>query len=347
MFRSARLTLTAWYLLIIMIISLAFSFVIYAGSTNEYGRLLRMQKFHQEHPEYQLRILQGNNIQIEQLPEPSPVDTQVIEDAELRLLERLGLVNLVILVLSAGAGYFLAGRTLAPIKQMVDDQNRFITDASHELNTPLTSLRTGIEVNLRDKKLTIAKAKDVLKSNLEEVESLQLLSSDLIKLTQYRQSNGNLSFVPVSLKKIIEAASDKVSVLAKTKGIMVTLDVPDVYIKGEERSLTESFVVLLDNAIKYSEEKAEVSVTGKQIDGKVEIKVHDHGIGIDKKDVPHIFDRFYRADKSRTKQHIPGYGLGLSIAQRVVEFHKGTISVASMVGEGTTFTLTFPIVKKI
>ncbi|MDE2590442.1 MAG: hypothetical protein KGL95_12355, partial [Patescibacteria group bacterium] len=162
MFQSARLKLTTWYLLIIMVISLAFSFVIYAGSTNEYGRLLRMQKFHQDHPEFQLRILQGNNIQIEQLPEPSPVDTQVIEDAEFRLLERLGIVNLIILVLSAGAGYFLAGRTLKPIKQMVDDQNRFITDASHELNTPLTSLRTGIEVNLRDKKLTLSKAKEVL-----------------------------------------------------------------------------------------------------------------------------------------------------------------------------------------
>lgn len=346
MFQSARLKLTAWYLLIIMVISLAFSFVIFAGSTNEFDRVLRMQKYRSEHPEFQLRILKGDSVQIERLPQPWAPDPQVLEDAELRLLERLIGVNLIIFVLSAGAAYFLAGRTLRPIQQMVDDQNRFITDASHELNTPLTSLRTGIEVNLRDKKLTLPKAREVLKSNLEEVEALQLLSSDLIKLTQYRQVNGNLVFVPLSLKKIIEVAGEKVSVLAKTKHITVTLDVPEVYVKGEERSLTESFVVLLDNAIKYSPEKTEVSVIGRQTDGRVEIKITDHGIGIDKKDIPHIFDRFYRADKSRTKQHIPGYGLGLSIAKRVVEFHKGTISVVSIIGERTTFTLVFPNFKK-
>ena len=346
MFQSARLKLTAWYLLIIMVISLAFSFVIYAGSNTEFNRILRIEKFHTEHPEFQLR-LQGNNLQIQRLPEPELPDKQVIEDAERRLIERLAAVNLIIFVLSAGAGYFLAGRTLRPIKQMVDDQNRFITDASHELNTPITSLRTGIEVNLRDKKLTLAKAKDVLKSNLEEVESLQLLSADLIKLTQYRQASGTIPLSSISLRKVITDAAEKVRVLAKTKQITVTTELLDVCIKGEERSLTEAFVVLLDNAIKYSSEKTEVSVISKQTDGKVEIKIQDHGIGIDKEDVPHIFDRFYRADKSRTKQHIPGYGLGLSIAKRVVEFHKGTISVTSVVGEGTTFTLTFPIVKKI
>jgi len=346
MFHSARITLTAWYLLIIMAISIAFSGVIYIGSTSEYGRVLRMQKLRSEHPEFQFRILQGNQVQILQETTPFNPDPQVLEDAEMRLLERLIGVNIIILVLSAVAGYFLAGRTLRPIKQMVDDQNRFITDASHELNTPLTSLRTGIEVNLRDKKLTLAKARAALGSNLEEVESLQLLSADLIKLTQYRQASGAFPFEIISLKKVVQAAVEKTKILASSKQIAVRPDVLDVLLHADEKSMIELFVVLLDNAIKYSPEKTTVSIKTKRIDGKVEIQVTDHGIGIDKKDLPHIFDRFYRADKSRTKQSVSGYGLGLSIAKRVVEFHKGTISVNSIVGQGTTFSLVFPVVKK-
>src|SRR5690242_13853743 len=140
MFHSARLKLTAWYLLIIMTVSIAFSAVIYFGATGEIDRVLRLQKFHIEHPEYQIRVFGGRIVQLEQIDSPLAPDPQVLENAEVRIFERLVGVNLIILVVSAIAGYFLAGRTLRPIKQMVDDQNRFITDASHELNTPLTSL---------------------------------------------------------------------------------------------------------------------------------------------------------------------------------------------------------------
>lgn len=347
MFYSARLKLTAWYLLIIMIISIAFSAVIYVGSTGEIDRVLRLQKYHMQHPEYQIRVFGGNVVQLEQIESPFAPDQQVLENAEARILERLIGVDLIIFIVSAVAGYFLAGRTLRPIQQMVADQNQFITDASHELNTPLTSLRTTIEVNLRDKKMTAAKARGVLQSNLEEVETLQLLSSDLIKLSQYQQVNGNPPFETISLPTIITAAVEKVKVLADTKHIAIVSHIAPLSIRGEERSLVETFVVLLDNAIKYSQEKSKVWVTAKYQDGKVEITVRDEGMGIDKKDLPHIFDRFYRADKSRSKQTIPGYGLGLSIAKRVVEFHNGSIIATSEVGKGTTFTLVFPVVKKI
>ena len=122
------------------------------------------------------------------------------------------------------AGYFLAGRTLRPIKNMLDEQNRFITDASHELNTPLTSLKTAIEVNLRDKNLSLKKAKDVLKSNLDDVNNLQFLSAELIKLTQYQDQNINLQLGKVLLKDVIEEAIEKVKVLAKKRNIKITLN---------------------------------------------------------------------------------------------------------------------------
>ncbi len=346
MFESARLKLTAWYLIIIMAVSVAFSAVIFVGSTSEFDRVLRLQKYRIEHPEFQLHIIPGNQVQIAPVQEPTFPDQEVIEDAEVRLFQRLLGVNIIILVFSALAGYFLAGRTLRPIQKMVDEQNRFVTDASHELNTPLTSLRTAIEVNLRDKHLTLSTAKSIMKSNLEEVESLQILSGSLIEFTQYEKGQGKIFLTSMQLPQIIQNAVNKVEKIALEKQIQMNIDIPNVSILGDEKSITELFVILLDNAIKYSPEKTTITVDAKRTDGKVEIYVIDEGIGIEKEDIPHIFDRFYRADKSRSKQQTPGYGLGLSIAKRIVDAHKGSISVSSTPGKGTTFTLLLPIIKK-
>jgi two-component system, OmpR family, sensor histidine kinase CiaH len=342
MFQKTRLRLTFWYLLIIMAISIAFSIVIYIGLTREFDRALRLQRFRIEHPEFRVRIFQGQPLQLEELPYPTPADPQVIAEAKLRLLAGLVGINVIILFLSSVAGYFLAGRTLQPIQEMIDEQNRFITDASHELHTPLTSLRTMIEVNLRDKHLTSEKAQEVLVSNLEEVEKLQELSAGLIELTQYQKPNGNFHMGTVSLSEIIHHAVETVRPLAVKKDIALTQKSEEITMQGNEKSLAELCVTLLDNAIKYSPEKATVSIHAFQKDSKVEIVVKDTGIGIQKEDIPHIFDRFYRVDKSRTKQHIPGYGLGLSIAKRIVTLHKGTIQVTSAPGKGTTFTILIP-----
>lgn len=343
MFRSARLKLTAWYLLIIMAISIAFSAVIYYGATQEFDRILRMQRYRIEHPEYHVRIVPGLPWQIEKEPELPEPDPQVIAEAKLRVLESLIGVNLIILIFSTLAGYFLAGRTLKPIQEMVDEQNRFITDASHELNTPLTSLRTAIEVNLRKKDLTLPDAKNVLTSNLEEVENLQVLSDELIKLSKYQKPREAVLSEKIVLDEIILQAKEKVGTLAQNKEMQFALQVPQLKMVGDKKSLTDLFVILFDNAIKYSPKGKTVTVKAKQIDGHVSITVADKGRGIPAEDLPHIFDRFYRADKSRTKQEVPGYGLGLSIAKRVVTLHNGTIQAASTVGKGSTFTIMLPL----
>ena len=249
---------------------------------------------------------------------------------------------MIILLLSALSGYFLAGRTLRPIKNMLDEQNRFITDASHELNTPLTSLKTSIEVNLRDKNFNTEKAKEVLESNLEDVNNLQFLSAELIKLTQYQEQNNNLQFEKFYLSDVIHEAVEKVKAQAKKKNISILPDTAKIYLIGEKRSLTELFIILLDNAIKYSPNKTAVKVMAKKIDSKVQIIVKDSGMGIEKKDIPYIFDRFYRADKSRSKQKTKGYGLGLSIAKRIAILHNGNITVESEAGKGSSFIVTLP-----
>jgi signal transduction histidine kinase len=240
------------------------------------------------------------------------------------------------------AGYFLAGRTLRPIKNMLDEQNRFITDASHELNTPLTALKTSLEVNLRDKKLNLDKAKKVLSSNLEDVNNLQSLSEELMEVIMYQKQNGNFKIVRVELSAIVKTAVEQVKALAAKKRITIKVDAPKAFIMGDEKSLKELFVILLDNAIKYTDSRSPINLIVRKKDPNVNISVKDGGVGIKKEDLPYIFDRFYRADRARTKQGIGGYGLGLSIAKRIITLHNGNIRVESEVGRGSIFTVTFP-----
>lgn len=316
MFQSARLKLTVWYLFIAVLVSGFFSLIIFAGISREFRRIGHFQRLRLE----------------------ERFDPEIIMEARTRLMIILGLVNLGIWAVAGIAGYFLAGRTLRPIKDMLDEQNRFIADSSHELRTPLTSLKSEMEVNLRDKNLTAANAKKLITSNLEEVNRLQLLSDNLIKLTQY-QSDSRLVFESIPLKPVIDDACKKVAGTAKRRGIKINNLVKDCLIKGERNSIGELFVILLDNAVKYSLSGGEIILTSARADGRVLVEIKDHGIGISPIDMPHIFDRFYRGDKSRTKSDVSGYGLGLSIAKQIVDRHQGIITVASRLNAGTTFKL--------
>lgn len=334
MFESARIKLTLWYLLIIMLVSLLFSISIYSRINADLSRFEQMQT------RYQRDVDQGI---IREFPNQNPasqrLNVQEIQEARARLILTLGIINLLILGFAGTAGYFLAGRTLRPISEMVEEQNRFISDSSHELRTPLTSLRSEIEVGLRNKTLSLLNARKILASNLEEVVALQVLSDDLLELSQ----NGSLvskNFMKkVSIPEIAKTAVKKIEPMAKNKSIKIENKVKSGTVLGVEDRLTEALVILLDNAVKYSPKQSIVGISSKIIESKVSISVTDHGRGIDAKDLPHIFDRFYRADKSRTES---GYGLGLSIARKIVESHGGAIKTSSTPGEETIFTVTLP-----
>ncbi len=329
MFAKARIKLTTWYLLIIMLISIFFSVAIYRVLTNELSRVERVQRLRQER---QLSLRPANR----------PVlDPELVEETKDRIKIILFLINLGILGASSLAGYFLAGRTLRPISEMVDEQNRFITDASHELRTPITSLKTEIEVNLRDRNLTEETGK-ILRSNLEEVNNLQNLSDNLIRLNKYQQIN-DANFEKASLLAITDQAIKIVANLAKHKSIIIINKIKDVEIDGLRQSLTELFVIFLDNAIKYSHENKKVTLSSKKENNSVVVYIKDEGIGIAQKDLPHLFSRFYRVDKSRTKTDTQGYGLGLSIAKKIISQHNGSITMESKLKYGTTFVITLPI----
>lgn len=344
MFYKARLKLTAWYLLIIMLISISFSLVVYHALTFEFNRILRIERLRQERalpsPIPSLTFpLKDDTQRRGRLNIPSP---EIIKEAKNRLISILALVNLGILFFSGAAGYFLAGKTLKPIKEMVDEQNRFITDASHELRTPLTSLKSEIEVNLRDKKMDISQAKKLLESNLEEVNNLQYLSDNLIKLSQFKRDN-DIQFEEVNLKELILEAQKKVAILAKKRNITIKNSLSDQKVWANKQSLAELFVILLDNAIKYSHKDKQVSISSNVDSGKLAVLIKDQGIGISKHDLSHLFDRFYRVDSSRTKINVPGYGLGLSIAIQILEKHHGSVSVESTLGIGSTFKILLPL----
>lgn len=335
MFRSARIKLTAWYLLIIMTISITFSFVIYLRVNRDLSRLERIQRVVREQER------RGESLLPQNLTVRSPrLEPEMIRDVRIRTTTTLIIVNAIILIVSGFGGYFLAGRTLRPIAEMVDEQGRFVTDASHELRTPLTALKTEIEVALRDKKLNLTDAKILLKSNLEEVDNLQVLTESLIELVQYQKSKGPVEFEYISLNALITQAVKKVTPLAKKKQVGIRVKDHNGKILGDPRRLVELLVILLDNAIKYNRPSGTIKVSTVRTDHHVEILIQDNGVGIDAGTIPHIFNRFYRADSSRTKG---GYGLGLSIAKKIVELHKGSITVESKIGKGTTFTIHLPV----
>lgn len=331
MFQSARLKLTAWYLLIMMVISGIFSAVIYQNLTVELTRLQRLQELRLDNPQ----LLPRGRIPI--------IDPALIQETKDRIKFRLLLINLGILSIAGCAGYFLAGRTLRPIEGMVKEQNRFIADASHELRTPLTALKTATEVAIRSKRLTTKEARDLLADNLEEVDRLASLADALLKLTRYQAQNNRHTRTPVAIATVMHAAQKRVHSIAKQKSIKVTSVTTNDTVLGDEQALTDLFVILLDNAVKYSPEKSTVTFQARRSDHTLKISVTDTGIGIEKADLPHIFDRFYRADKARSKKATPGYGLGLSIAQQIVTQHAGKITVSSIPGKGTTFIVSLPV----
>jgi len=250
------------------------------------------------------------------------------------------LVNGIIFVLAGAAGYFLAGRTLRPIKRMVDEQNQFISNASHELRTPIATLRAEMEGSLLEKHVSDKEARKLIASNLEELGRLQQLSNNLLQLTYIHKNGRNNYNEKVLLSAVVQAAYKKVAPIAKKKHIAFVLAGVPSYVQGDKQSLIEVFINLFENAIKYSPEKTTIAVTSKTEKHTVRITLIDHGDGIAAEDVPHIFERFYRADKSRSKAD--GYGLGLSIVKKIVTAHNGTITVKSSLGKGTTFILTFP-----
>lgn len=336
MFTKARIKLTSFYLVIIMAVSLLFSAVIFRSVSADLN--MRFNAIE--------RRFEGIDV-----VRHMKIHELLLEDlatAQKSLLLILLYTDGFIFVVSAVAGFVLAGKTLKPIEDAMEEQKRFIADASHEFKTPLTAIKTNIEVNLRDKKLTLKQAKKVMKQNLEEVNKMRDLSSGLLtmaRLTQYE----DIQKTEVDIAKLTKSIYKNMQVLADANKIKLSLKTEKSVILADYDSIEKLIKILLDNAIKYTD-KGSVGLSVKPTQNKkhIEIKIVDTGIGISNVDLPCIYDRFYRADSSRSSNsNLPigrqGFGLGLCLAKQIVESHNGEISVKSKVGKGTTFVVKLPV----
>src|SRR5688572_6959380 len=325
LFDTAYLKLTGWYVLIIMAISLLFSVWVYNQARHELQ--FGFNKIVHYGPLEELRGVRYRDAIEDQL-----------EASRRRLIVRLVSFNLVVLAAGAAASYWLARRTMQPIEEAVEAQHRFTADASHELRTPLAAMKAEIEVGLRDKNITKQEAVELLQSNLEEVDRMGSLAEGLLALTQ---TDNNPVLVPVSLEEVASKAAKRLEPLAEAKKIAIKRQLQPVIVSAEELAVDKIISILLDNAIKYSPKNTQITVRTYQKDGHGYLEVRDQGIGIKATELPHIFDRFYRADTSRTKQQVPGHGLGLSIAQKLAENLNGQIKATSTPVKGSIFTVAF------
>jgi len=325
MFKSATIKLTAWYVLILVAICLIFSGSIYTSAAHEINA--RINGF-------------GQDSHFRYIPGPTFDTFESLRERQLRaaranLVGSLALTNIIIWTLGGIGSYYLARRTLRPIEQAHEAQSRFTSDASHELRTPLTAMKTELEVALRDKNLPETEMRELLESNLEEVDKLTRLSKMLLELS--RLDNKRIKKHSIKLNPIIEKVATRLD--KSHRRIVVRLPKQAIRVVANQESLEELVTILLDNALKYSPDTTDVVMTLGRHDGKARITITNEGKGISAKDLPHIFDRFYRADDSRTNGPTGGYGLGLSLAKKIVELHNGDLTVSSTPGALTTFTV--------
>lgn len=323
-----------------MFISIFFSVNVYQQSTDELERGITGPDI----------VLQGGNNGIGPRFTIQPKARQALrQDAAIRLHDakenvrnRLVFTNILILVGAGILSYYLASRTLRPIEEAHEAQSRFTADASHELRTPIAAMQSEIEVALMDPKLTLGESKKLLRSNLEELAKLTALTSGLLKLAQ--NEYGALELSEVDLKEAIKQAVDRVQSNAREKKITIKMHVADqVALEADPDSIVDMFVTIIDNAVKYSSEKSEVTITAAADRRNAVVHIQDRGIGMKPGEAEHIFERFYRADSARSKQETSGYGIGLSIAKQIIDAHDGTIAVQSKPNKGSTFTITLPL----
>jgi heavy metal sensor kinase len=220
---------------------------------------------------------------------------------------------------------------------------QFTADASHELRTPIALMRTRTEVALRKQRSEAEYRETLLRIN-QELERTSALIENLMTLARADAGSEALQVAPTNLNELLLEISETARLLAEGKSIHYDQRLPNtpLCVTGNAPSLRRLFLILIDNAVKYTAHDGRISVVLDTSDGAAVTEIRDTGVGISPEDLPHIFERFYRADESRSRES-GGTGLGLSIAQWIAEAHRGEISVVSKVGEGSVFRVQIPL----
>lgn len=236
---------------------------------------------------------------------------------------------------------------LRPVERAWSQQRQFIVDASHELKTPLAVILANASILLKHPERSIASQSQWLESTQAEAAHMQGLVSDMIELaaldeqaTSAKADQGEPE--RIDLSDFVEAMLLQFESVAFESSVELAGDIdPDVHVRGDRARLGRMASTIIDNALKYSDAGGSVTVSLAAASGTARLSVHNEGAPIPAEDLAHVFDRFYRADKARTRR-VGGYGLGLAIAQETARSLGGDIVVSSSEGEGTTFVVTLP-----
>jgi heavy metal sensor kinase len=232
----------------------------------------------------------------------------------------------------------MVGRLALSFEQI----RKFNANVAHELRTPLAILQGENEVALRSDSLP-EEIRSVLVSNLEELERLTRIVNDLLMLSEAETGGQALERKPVNLRPLIHDLADDMQLLAMERNIQIEVaNLPDAVVAADDLWLRRAVLNLLDNAIKYSRDGGKVRVSMTKDSTDAWISIRDEGIGIAKADLPHIFDRFFRADPARNRSS-GGTGLGLALVKWVVEAHRGRINVLSEPDRGADFQIALPL----
>jgi two-component system OmpR family sensor kinase len=231
--------------------------------------------------------------------------------------------------------------TLGRLEQLFTSQQRFLADVSHELRTPLTVIKGNVDLIRRMKQVD----EESLDNIEDEADRLTRLVGDLLLEAQAESGKLPLHFAPVELDTLLLEVFKEMRILARERIQLKIPEIDQIMINGDRDRLKQVLINLIANAIKYTPQGGEVFLYLGKIGDKARLIVRDTGQGIPTEDLPHIFERFYRAEKSRTRSKIGGFGLGLSIAYWIINHHGGQIEVDSAEGKGTTFCIYLPMLK--
>jgi heavy metal sensor kinase len=227
------------------------------------------------------------------------------------------------------------------LEKAVGEMKQFTASMAHELRTPLTALRGEAELALLHSR-SIDDCKSTLANQIEQFDKLNNVIHQLLTLAQAESGELQMARDDIDVTSLLQELVDTFSLVASEKGVSLELaSIPDLTLTGDRQWLERAMINLIDNAIKYTPAKGRVSVSGRREGGEIVLEVADNGRGISQEALPRIFERFYRADPSRSKE-IEGVGLGLSLVKWIVEQHRGTINVESRTDQGTRFSILFP-----
>lgn len=349
MFQSARVKLTLWYVLTIMAISVLFSTALYFAFTAELERSFARAKVRVLAEEHGITLPIHWRQQLDHLEDPrlqqivkSQLLTEDLQVAKESVVWQLFSINVILAFFALFAGWLLAGKTLSPIQRAHEDQKRFIADASHELRTPVTALKTLLEVFNLKKKHTSREVEEVADTALQEIDNLQYLVDKLLRLTVFQGSGAQLTFSTFSVLPLVKKVIKLLQPLADEKGLQIHVTGSGGDLQADKEKIKEVLTILIENAIKYTQEGS-VTVMLKFTSRRCIFLVKDTGQGMSEAELPCIFNRFYRADQARTHQGKTGFGLGLAVAKEIVKSHNGTISASSKLGKGSTFKVSLPL----